>query len=629
MADKVIISKSKLVALGDVIREKTGSSEKMTVDVMTETMRNHSGGKEEVTEYLMADYAQEKLPLWEGTTIPNSGFLTNVYFNTEMSIEEVEELVSKLDLVETSRWGITSNIYIVASDSNYNNYVYINVNTSGRLGLGYLNSDGFNEIFDNTYGWYEAYQILNFNINFNVNLSPTTYYDGTLINVGLQNELLKDLISSKPFNIRVDGFCSNVANAIRTRKKTTDSINAQNFDDEILSIEDDAKVVEFIAKDKDIEVGASGDVYLDLNAFTPEELNALLLEVCVEHRPNMANQAIALFKTNADKYIIIENVFSDSPILMLLDYKTFRSKFLFQKGEFLTIDGYKDLKECYSNPILTKVEIIENDNQDFPTAYPVDCPEITNKLFYIGKKDIKVEAKLDVTSEELNKLNKVEIVTPTESKMIGDSTGESTGNASMVPMTLEYNNPNIKNMYYGMTIPVWNKLKVNVVETVDVIARLNRGVSFKDLCNNEEEAFAFLNEYNWNTLFYATLMNYYLPTEEDLANGYTPSFDGFGSTVDVSVNFNFITDENGDYAFRVVYGGMGDFPRTEVAIDLSSGLYNGVVNAGVIEYDLSAMRYDSKLSGPIRPAVLIINKIMGNEVYDLNKLEKFEAFSFE
>ena len=43
MADKVIISKSKLVALGDVIREKTGSSEKMTVDVMTETMRNHSG----------------------------------------------------------------------------------------------------------------------------------------------------------------------------------------------------------------------------------------------------------------------------------------------------------------------------------------------------------------------------------------------------------------------------------------------------------------------------------------------------------------------------------------------------------------------------------------------------------
>jgi hypothetical protein len=44
MADKVIISKSKLVALGDVIREKTGSSEKMTIDVMTETMRNHSGG---------------------------------------------------------------------------------------------------------------------------------------------------------------------------------------------------------------------------------------------------------------------------------------------------------------------------------------------------------------------------------------------------------------------------------------------------------------------------------------------------------------------------------------------------------------------------------------------------------
>ena len=53
MADKVIISKSKLVALGDVIREKTGSSEKMTVDVMTETMRNHSdsGMSENLTEF--------------------------------------------------------------------------------------------------------------------------------------------------------------------------------------------------------------------------------------------------------------------------------------------------------------------------------------------------------------------------------------------------------------------------------------------------------------------------------------------------------------------------------------------------------------------------------------------------
>lgn len=53
MADKVIISKSKLTALGDVIREKTGSSEKMTVDVMTETMRNHSDGgmSESLTQF--------------------------------------------------------------------------------------------------------------------------------------------------------------------------------------------------------------------------------------------------------------------------------------------------------------------------------------------------------------------------------------------------------------------------------------------------------------------------------------------------------------------------------------------------------------------------------------------------
>jgi hypothetical protein len=184
MADKVIISKSKLVALGDAIREKTDSSEKMTVDVMTETMRNYSGGQEEIVKCLTADYAQEELPIWKGTTIPNSGTITNVYFNTYLSIKEVEELVSQLDLVETTQWGMTRKMYLVASDSSFENYVCIDVDTSGRIGLIYLNSDGFNDVFDNTYGWYEAYQTLNFNINFNVNLSPVAhYYDGTLINV--------------------------------------------------------------------------------------------------------------------------------------------------------------------------------------------------------------------------------------------------------------------------------------------------------------------------------------------------------------------------------------------------------------------------------------------------------------
>jgi hypothetical protein len=470
MADKVIISKSKLVALGDVIREKTDSSEKMTVDVMTETMRNYNGGQEEIVKCLTANYAQEELPIWKGTTIPNSGAITNVYFNTYLSIKEVEELVSQLDLVEINAWGLTQYMYFIASDSDCNNLINIYVSPSdGYIDIGYSTEDGGASVFDSVGGWHEEYQIPNFNINFNVDLSPTINFGGTLVNVGLQNELLKNLFSSKPFEAKLDGFCSNVANAIRTRKKTTNSINAQNFDDEILSIEDNAKVVEFPVKDKDIETGVSGDVYLDLNAFTPEELNALLLEVCAEHRADMENhraEMISLFKTNTNKHIIIYNVYYGNPMLWWYDDDVGMFKTLFRDGEFNTIDGYEDLRECYSNPILAEVEITENGiNQGFSHIYFVDCPEITNKLFYIGKKDIKVEAKLDITSEELGRLNEVEVVTPTETKIFGGSTGGSSNTLSISEHP--YNNPNLPNLYYFMPLRNKNTLCIDFNKLLD------------------------------------------------------------------------------------------------------------------------------------------------------------------
>jgi hypothetical protein len=89
-------------------------------------------------------------------------------------------------------------------------------------------------------------------------------------------------------------------------------------------------------------------------------------------------------------------------------------------------------------------------------------------------------------------------------------------------------------------------------------------------------------------------------------------------------------NDEGKFVTRVIFTqGMASYPYSEIVIDDSNGLYEGLVNAGVIEYDVSGIRYDGMSSGPITPEILIINRIMGNGVYDLNKLEKFEAFWFE
>ena len=604
MAGKVIISKSKLVALGDVIREKTGSSEKMTVDVMTETMRNHSGGKEEITEYLTADYAQEKLPLLEGTTVPNSGVLTNVYFNTDLSIEEVEELASKLEFVELPGWYGTH--CIVAGDKEL--YKYINIaRQDGYVIISYATEDDWFQIFHSSGGWSEE-KILDININ--LASKAKDWYSGTTVNnLGSQNELIKDLISSKPFNIRVDGFCSNIAEAIRTRKKTTNSINAQNFDDEILSIEDNAKFVEFSAKDKDIEVGASGDVYFNMNGATPEEIATYFNDIVSKYQSELENhrfQMASLFRMSDNRAVIIAYYWNFSGFSI----KSMDLNNLYGMELYNSERGFVQLEDTYSMPIYSDVTIEENIPGEGITVVPVDCPELVNKLFFIGRKDVKVEAKLDITSEELSKLNKVEIITPTESKMIGGSSGESTGGASMVPVTMPYNNPNIGNMYYGMSIPIWNKIKVNVLGVLDALARLKHNTTFKDLCNNEEEAYNFLSNYSWVNLFYATRMRYYVPSEEEIADGYEGYFSDFGGSSDISVTFRLYNNDNGDYVASVVFGGMGNFPKSEVVIDLSNGVYNGIVNAGTIEYDLTPMRYDGMLSGSVDPLVIIINKIL-------------------
>lgn len=365
-----------------------------------------------------------------------------------------------------------------------------------------------------------------------------------------------------------------------------------------------AEYVEDITKSP-VEVGSAGDIYVDVSAYTVEELQNI-------HGTILSDESLRGQHT----------AFENDEVRVYFDAAGIGFQYKDGSKENMWFEPYGGSWNNldFSQPALINVKSITSVGKYY---------HLFDKLFYVAKSDTKLVANADITSEQLNKLDKVEVVTPTESKVIG---GGSAGGASMVPTYFKYNNPNIGNMYYGMTIPCWNKIKVNVLETLDTLARLKRNTSFKDLCDNEEEAYSFLNECSFISLFYASAGGYYIPTEEDIENGNgdTPIFQGFGSTEDVSITFQITTNDDGQPIARVVFGGMGNFPKSDVVIDLSNGLYNGVENAGTIEYDISSIGiYGEALNKPKGSSTILhISTIMGG-VYDLNKLEKFEAFSFE
>lgn len=97
MADKVIVTKSKLTGLGDKIRAKTGSTDKMTIDAMNAALDNVGGGASVE---------------WENAGIsPDTSKLLEIYFNTSLSETEVVDIIknaSELTWVDTGM----NNIYI-------------------------------------------------------------------------------------------------------------------------------------------------------------------------------------------------------------------------------------------------------------------------------------------------------------------------------------------------------------------------------------------------------------------------------------------------------------------------------------------------------------------------------------
>ena len=134
-----------------------------------------------------------------GTPVSNKGFVGNVYFNTDMSVEEVVSLLSQLD------YNVDGTIYIPLGSNNSTLAIQKGENYYQISTVLFQNNEGLFVIFSSV-------NDTDFGVSFkgwNPNFDGSLLFDDTTINtfenegvtyeVGHQNELIKDLISITPF----------------------------------------------------------------------------------------------------------------------------------------------------------------------------------------------------------------------------------------------------------------------------------------------------------------------------------------------------------------------------------------------------------------------------------------------
>ena len=137
----------------------------------------------------------EELPKagWKGTAIPNTGTIRKLCFNNNLSIEEVESIISKLKL------GEEFGQYIPTADSDGNNAIMI-VTLGTVIGIeGIINGEDI-LIFSNSEEAGMGFVGFNpeiTNFNFDVNYETVSEFEG--IEVGNKNYLLSSFISTTPF----------------------------------------------------------------------------------------------------------------------------------------------------------------------------------------------------------------------------------------------------------------------------------------------------------------------------------------------------------------------------------------------------------------------------------------------
>lgn len=130
---------------------------------------------------------------WQGEVVPNSGTIENVYFNTNLSVEEVVSIIENLNF--NMPGSNSTNNYVLLSNANYSYGIYINKSSDGiYYNIGLFTDTGC--FWDNENGW----KVFDNPQNTSSISLVSSLSDGTnSYQVGAENDKLSSLFSITPF----------------------------------------------------------------------------------------------------------------------------------------------------------------------------------------------------------------------------------------------------------------------------------------------------------------------------------------------------------------------------------------------------------------------------------------------
>lgn len=154
---------------------------------------------------------------WQGTAVPNSGYVEKVYLNTNLSVDEVVSLLSKLNYINFVNFIIYSDnitlavmvldgIYVISDY--FTEYIYF---ISSNTEVGFV---GWNPDFNGT-------------IVINDEVSSPYSANGYTFEVGLQNNLLTSLFSTTPFTQSQQTTAEKLQKLVDGKQYVVDKTNAK------------------------------------------------------------------------------------------------------------------------------------------------------------------------------------------------------------------------------------------------------------------------------------------------------------------------------------------------------------------------------------------------------------------
>lgn len=133
---------------------------------------------------------------WEGTAVPNEGYVENVYFNTNLSVEEVVSILSQLDYNSD---GMTYMGITTSDQSKFIQFGHIGefYGIVDVIAQGFIFANAVNaDIGVDFVGWRSDYNGITI---FDDNVISSGDMDGTIFDIGHQNSKLTSLFSITPF----------------------------------------------------------------------------------------------------------------------------------------------------------------------------------------------------------------------------------------------------------------------------------------------------------------------------------------------------------------------------------------------------------------------------------------------